>query len=423
MDTKELERSFSFTVRGLNTMLDAVDDPAFQAQDAEKIIGTLKDQMQVVPFCEYLKRYVYLRSGMVGSYRDVPLEEYRDTICDTFSATGTPASMKHLETRLSSRVGSWLQQDLVRRDVVLLLGFGLSMPPEDVNEFLIKAIHEHGLDTEDPMEAICSYCYEHHYGFLKMQQLVQVLREAEGGAESRSLTARNQPTGREASRQVAEEDERLIWSILAGKEKKALTSRQAQLIQHFHDLYELAENLIIEMKHREKKRPKQRKTNIRNTRNMPREQDYGDKKRYYADIEEVLYASVPKEKHGNLLALTNSSLLEVLAGKRLSRQRLSRLMNGEEEPTRYDLMTLSFLIYAKTKIQMDAKERSFKFMEDTNRVLVDCGFGEMYPADPYECFLMMCMLSMEPLGTFNDVLEMSYEHSGNKGAGGSEQNG
>jgi len=156
---------------------------------------------------------------------------------------------------------------------------------------------------------------------------------------------------------------------------------------------------------------------------MPREQDHGDKKRYYADIEEVLYASVPKEKHGNLLALTNSSLLEVLAGKRLSRQRLSRLMNGEEEPTRYDLMTLSFLIYAKTKIQMDAKERSFKFMEDTNRVLADCGFGEMYPADPYECFLMMCMLSMEPLGTFNDVLEMSYEHSGNKGAGGSDHDG
>ena len=44
--------------------------------------------------------------------------------------------------------------------------------------------------------------------------------------------------------------------------------------------------------------------------------------------------------------------------------------------------------------------------------------GSLYPVNPYESFLMMCMLSVDPLGTFGDVLEMSYEEG--SGAEGGE---
>ena len=387
------ERSYSFSIIGLNTLWETVDDARFLKQDAEEIMAALKDQMRVVPFCEYLKRYVYLRSGTVGSYRSIPEEEYRDTICDAFYATGTPVSMKKMTTRVPVRIASWLQQESARRSAVLLLGFGLSMSVQDVNDFMMKALHDHALDMDDPVEAICSYCYERQYGFLKMRQLMQVLKEAEEGAPLKQLIERNQPAEREASRKVATEDEKLIQSILDGKKKENPDSQMARTRRHFQELLSRALASI----HREQP--------ICNGMNHEKEKNEAAA----GAIQDVLYASIPKEKHGNLLAEVHSSLTKVIAGKRLSRQRLSRLMRREEEPTRYDLMTLLFLIFAREQADTGRKERFVRYYEETGGILDDCGYGPMYTAAPYECFLMMCMLSVDPLGTFSDVLEMSYQ--------------
>ena len=37
--------------------------------------------------------------------------------------------------------------------------------------------------------------------------------------------------------------------------------------------------------------------------------------------------------------------------------------------------------------------------------------GEIYLANPYETFLLMCMLSDYPMGTYSDVLELSYRQA------------
>ena len=396
---EENERSFSFTEHGLNAMLNTVDAQAFQQQDAETIIAALREEMQVVPFCEYLKRYVYLHAGMAGSYRAIPEEEYRDTVCDAFEAAGTPVSLKYPSAKPVAKVGRWLRQGQVRRETVLLLGFGLSMTAEDVNAFLTKALHEHRLDEDDPMEAICLYCYRHQYGFAKMQQLMQVLQEC-GNGNLRELTERNQPAGREASHRVAEEDEKLIRRILERRKANGAGGRKERTRASFSALYERAE------------------AEIRRRETSPGTDRTGRNGKY-SSIEEVLYASTPREGNGNLVPLRNSSLKDVLAGKRLSRQRLSRLMQGEEEPNRYDLINLSFLIFAIAENDADPKERSFRFMEEANRTLTACGFGELYPADPFDCLMLMCMLSVDPLGTCSDVMEMSYEgDQGPKGGAG-----
>ena len=34
--------------------------------------------------------------------------------------------------------------------------------------------------------------------------------------------------------------------------------------------------------------------------------------------------------------------------------------------------------------------------------------GPLYPVNPYENFMMTCMLSDDPVGTFSDVWELSY---------------
>lgn len=128
------------------------------------------------------------------------------------------------------------------------------------------------------------------------------------------------------------------------------------------------------------------------------------------DIEEILYSSIPRNQHGNLIADLGSELRTWLAGKRISRQRLHLLLHDETEPTRYDLMTLRFLCLAvNPEQQEDVKTRYNGYVEDMNHILTDCGFQEIYLADPYESFLLMCVLSSDPLGTYADVIELSYQ--------------
>ena len=51
----------------------------------------------------------------------------------------------------------------------------------------------------------------------------------------------------------------------------------------------------------------------------------------------------------------------------------------------------------------------------TNRMLNECGMGPLYVANPYECFVLMCLLSVSPLETFSEVWEKSYEENEGEG--------
>ena len=78
--------------------------------------------------------------------------------------------------------------------------------------------------------------------------------------------------------------------------------------------------------------------------------------------------------------------------------------------TRFDLITLNFFIYSQTLDDYPSvKERYNSFVESTNEILKRCFLGELYISNPYECFVLMCILSEDPLGTYADVWEMSYE--------------
>ena len=52
-----------------------------------------------------------------------------------------------------------------------------------------------------------------------------------------------------------------------------------------------------------------------------------------------------------------------------------------------------------------------EFVRSTNALLNDSSMGSLYLANPYECFVLMCMLSEDPLGTYADVWELSYEEA------------
>ena len=129
-----------------------------------------------------------------------------------------------------------------------------------------------------------------------------------------------------------------------------------------------------------------------------------------SDIEHIICSAIPTDRHGNLTPSKASQLNEQFAGKRFSRQRIGEILTGNSEISRFDLITLNFFIYSqKTQEYPDAKQRYSKFLNSTNEILEKCSMGSFYIQNPYECFVLMCILTLDPLGTYADVWELSYD--------------
>ena len=71
--------------------------------------------------------------------------------------------------------------------------------------------------------------------------------------------------------------------------------------------------------------------------------------------------------------------------------------------SRFDFIAQRLDDYPNEKI------RFYRFTEECDRMLAECSMGELYIQNPYECFLLICMLAEDPLGTYADVVERSYE--------------
>jgi hypothetical protein len=349
----------------------------------------------------------------------VPLKDYQEIILDSFRDRHTPASFEPTTAKLSALSKNWLTQQTVSRQVVLLLGFGLGMSTEDVNDFLYKALHEAGLNMLDPLETICFYCYEHGYGYYKFEQLRQQWQELkpEEAASSRAGEEIRPPR----------DDAELMACLRTMKGEKG-TSRAAEAsYAAFMKLYEEARKLIAEQYNREAGEENKLRVNElreqmdRNDRLYEEEKQErirkaeGERKQWIAeeitesDLEHILCSAIPTDRHGNLVPAKKSTLNRQFEGKRFSRKHLNMIIHREKEVERFDLITMNFLIHSeKTDRTPNAKKRYIDYIESTNGILESCGMGPLYVANPYECFVLMCILSVSPLETYADVMEMSY---------------
>ena len=91
-------------------------------------------------------------------------------------------------------------------------------------------------------------------------------------------------------------------------------------------------------------------------------------------------------------------------------------MNGLRKQTlevdRYDLITLLFFIYSQENWEFRSpqmrKKRCMEFIDQINEILVQSGMIRMYPVNPYESFILLCLMSRDPWDTFCDVWYESY---------------
>ena len=122
----------------------------------------------------------------------------------------------------------------------------------------------------------------------------------------------------------------------------------------------------------------------------------------------MLYTEVPVTKNGNMKSF--ACLKKQFSGKRLSRERISKVLAGKPVE-RFDLITLIFLIYAldDENLESGAGPRFSAFVEVTNELLMEADMMELYPVNPYEAFILMCVVSEDLIDTFALVWKKSYE--------------
>lgn len=416
--------ALDFTTRASELFFDTVDHPNFQSEDQMMIYNTLRSKVKPVRFGDYLKRYIYRKAELTGAFTDIPLKDYLDIICAEFSDRGTPCSFAPTKATLRNLAKNWLEQQTVSRSVVLLLGFGLGMSAEDVDDFLFKGLREVQLNSKDPLEAICWYCYANGFGFAKYEalweqyvhqpqtgdamldntlQLQKKLRQVRteeqlmkylsvlpnsGGAVRQSVAVRSQfeRLYGQACRIVAR-----LYTEAAANTAQIRAARAEELLARNARLYDYQKQEIAQRQ--------------RGNYQAVQDSDIGP-----GELEQVLFAAIPRDRHGNMLPMKASALKEQFSGKRLTRQHMSQILAGKENITRYDLLTLHFFVFVHQLDQYGTiNARYDAFVKSANQVLLSGGLGEYYVVNPYECFLLMCIIAQDPLGTFADVWELSYQ--------------
>lgn len=421
-------KDLDFTEAAWESMYDAVDDTVFLEQDAKLIYNSLKNRLKFIPFGDYLKRYIYRKAGLTQEFQDVELREYQLIIRSAFSDNLTPPSFTPTSAKLSALSKNWLTQQTVKRKVVFLLGFGLGMSVEDVNLFLTKALREPEINPKNPFEVICWYCFKNRYNFLRFEKLWDRYNLAPAsGFRPKALDVEHTVGVRETMYAIIDDDS-LIRYVSGMKNSDNEFHISVTAKEHFDRLFDEARDLIAQMYNTSEGEAhsdafnEYREKLIRNERMYDYEkrqkiENFGFSGKTFtreditsADIEHVICAAIPTDRHGNLTPGKASKLNEQFAGKRFSRQRVNDILCGKSEINRFDLITLNFFVFSqKLSEYQDAKKRYAKFLDSTNEILGECSMGRMYVQNPYECFVLMCILSLDPLGTYADVWELSYD--------------
>ena len=152
------EGNLDFTVRAKESFLGAVKDPYFRDRDSGVIFDLLRSGLRIVPFGDYLKRYIYRKAELQGDYAEIPVSVYQEILCEEFRERQVPCSFTPSSLRLRNAAKNWLEQQAVNRQVVLLLGFGLGMDAGDVDMFLTKALQESQEKKNSRKCRICGIC-------------------------------------------------------------------------------------------------------------------------------------------------------------------------------------------------------------------------------------------------------------------------
>ena len=385
-------KDFEFTRKAAQKFRQVVSLDSFEDEDADVIFHYLYKEMELVSFGDHLKRYIYERAGLEEPYAEVTQEIYRDIVVDSFKETCTPKSMNPTSTKLPSLVNNWLNQASVKRETVFLLRFGLRMSVEDVSDFLTKVLREEDFDFHNPDEVIYWYCYSNQFGYYKAEEFKEKYKELE-------------PQERKSSEVLygggicIDSEDRLLGYLayLKGRTNDP-KSESSPAFQEFSRLYTKAQEIIAAMYQKDEE--EQGRNKVWKAQNITP-----------SDMEKVICSGIPINAMGNLKKMSASILAKHFSQKRFSRQRITNILNHKFPVERFDLITIEFFIVSQEMADEDPYNRYHAFLQEIQEILLRCGMSEIYIVNPYESFILMCLLTDCPLAVFSEIWEKSYEET------------
>ena len=361
--------SLEFTRKAGREIQSLIRRKDFSENEGRRILQYLRSQSEMIPFGSYLKRYLSLRFGIKYNQREQDDAQYREFLKRAFSRTHTPRSFHRSSTSLGVLINGWLRAASVSRETVFLLGFALEMIEVYQNTDV------HGNDGLQPPQ---------------------------DGARLRipgdldSFPLPDGPTIRRRSNLLSRDmDERELIEYLSRLKQQRQSNRYSRTAYStFVSLLDRAKYEIGELNAEEDLYVFGKEQERKNVRE--------------AEVEKVLYSGVPVDDKGNLMNISFSSLGKGFAKHRLSRQRMSRLLAGKAAVTRYDLLTLLFL---NSVLRDDESPipRYRRFVKNADAMLAHCYMGRLNISNLYEAFLLVCLLTEDPLYAFSEVWEQSYE--------------
>ncbi len=425
-----MRNDFDFTVALEDEFYSVVDKKDFKENDAESIYKYLNNRTKIISFSDYLKRYILKKMNINADIGQFDIRFYQNYIINSFNNNSAPKSFRETSTKTSAITKNWLTQTSVKRDVIFLLGFGLDMTVDEVSYFLVNVQKEHDFNFKNPFEIICWYCYSRklkYPEFLRLMDLYSNNSEQKDEYDFDSTIAI-----RDIFYGIKNEND-LMHSLQNLKIENGGKSFSTTSKLYFDNLYNKIRKIIADQYNEDEiiaaenkaKDYMQKMSNsdkISIEEKVFRAEIIKKSARSYmfsditeADVEKVLCCGTPFDEKGNLLKYSYSTLSDQFENKRMSRKHLRDIILGKTEIERFDLITMNFYIYAISE-ETNNNKRYIDFVNDTNSILKDCYMGEMYVANPYESFLMMCMLTDYPMGTYCDVIELSFDNNLHNGS-------
>lgn len=385
----------------IGTVINAED---FQAQSAEMIYEYLLSQKSHVTFCDHLKRYIYDHTHFDKPYSEITINEYAEQIIRLFDANDMPISLQPTTRKPLATVKKWLTQGSVNRSIIFQLGFGLKMTAQDVDAFLKKAISESTFNMADYEEVIYQYCF---YNQLAYSQAVTFLDYYQS-IETTSVESSQKKSFR-IGKMTSDEELYEYLRFLKNNVKYELKNNKA------YDYFDILLGRIRSMIASERR--------FTNTAHVIADISENTKGLMTSAInnqiiEETIYSGISYNEDMNLQSMGDSSLKDVFGRYRLSRSRINSLQKRKSKVERFDLITLLFVIYANEHStedytdsrQTDPKELCMRFTEEANDILTQCGMIHLYPVNPYESFILLCLLSDDPWDSFCETWYQSYRY-------------
>lgn len=388
-------------------------------------------------FGDYLKRMVYelyiFPEDDGRKITEIPEDEYIKDIQQIFKENG----MKGVgtlqfggSTRLTpSNLKRWMGMPCyqVSRELVFLFGFGFNMFAEQVEELLTKVIGQAGFDFRSAQETIYYWCLKQNRGYSGLREwqekYMEIQEEAEEQKESGIYEEKEECAGGARTRYYKEKavritDEDGFKEYLRELERirrdtrNRITARETLNIVVNILWYELSKErrgetkwleLLVEQKEAEGDAQNRTKRTQREIKTM---------QKYWREVSlEPLIQSIWQEEDPVAISEKSRKLASLLPDMWKKRS-LQDKLNGERRVRKEDILTGVFLTYAhqleKQMPYMSGEEKDYMvrvetYVEDVNTYLEQCGMGEFYIVQPYEIFLVLCLLYDKPYSFFLSV--------------------